>query len=173
VPEANRRLGAIEASETMDLLVLPVDGRQSAMASAICRGARRLLLQHGFVAVPELGLPNGRRADLAALGPKGEVWIVEIKSSVVDFQVDRKWPDYRFHCDRFLFAVAPDFPLGLLPEDVGHVVADSYGGALVREAPEHRLAAPARKGMTFLIARAATLRLHQASDPGGSLPDFL
>jgi hypothetical protein len=157
----------------MELPVLPADGRQSVAASAICRGARRLLLQHGFVAVPELTLPNGRRADLAALGPRGEVWIVEIKSSVLDFQVDHKWPDYHLHCDRLFFAVSPEFPLDLLPDDTGHLVADCYGGALVRDAPEHRLAALARKGMTFLIARAAAMRLHQASDPESRVPDFL
>lgn len=156
-----------------DLPHLPLDGRQSAMATAICRGARRVLLQHGFVAVPELALPNGRRADLAALGPRGEVWIVEIKSSIVDFQVDRKWPEYRIHCDRLFFAVSPDFPLDLLPADVGQIVADAYGGALVREAPEHRLAAPARKAMTFVVARTAAARLHQAGDPDSRVPDFL
>jgi hypothetical protein len=145
--------------------ILPVDGRQSAMATAICRGVGRTLHQHGFVAVAELALPSGRRADLAALGPRGEIWIVEIKSSVVDFQVDRKWPDYRTHCDRLFFAVAPDFPAEILPEDAGLLVADAYGGAVLRVAPEHRLAAPARKTMTFLIARTAAARLHLAMDP--------
>ena len=149
----------------MQLPVLPADGRQSAAALAIRRGACRALHQHGFAAVPELPLPGGRRADLAALGPKGEIWIVEIKSCVADFQVDRKWPEYRWHCDRLFFAVAPDFPISVLPDDAGLLVADSYGGALVREAPEHRLAAPSRKALTFLLARAASVRLHRALDP--------
>ena len=84
----------------MSLPVLPVDGRQSAAALAIQRGTGRLLRQYGVAPIPEVTLPNGRRADLLAIGRKGEIWIVEIKSSVADFQVDRKWPDYRRHCDR-------------------------------------------------------------------------
>ncbi|MDQ0472371.1 MmcB family DNA repair protein [Labrys wisconsinensis] len=160
-------IGSIEVPE------LPVDGRQSPMALAIRRGAGRALYQHGFVVVPELVLPGGRRADLAAIGAKGEIWIVEIKSSVVDFQVDGKWPSYRAHCDRLFFAVAPDFPAEILPPDTGLIVADAYGGALVREAPEHRLGTVARKAMTFLLARTASARLHQAMDPDGILADFL
>ena len=73
---------------TSGLPVLPIDGRQSAMALTIQRGASRLLRQYGPTPVPEVTLPNGRRADLLAVGRKGEIWIVEIKSSVTDFQVD-------------------------------------------------------------------------------------
>jgi hypothetical protein len=156
----------------MELPVLPADGRQSEMALAIRRGACRALRHHGYLPVPELPLPNGRRADLAAIGPKGEIWIVEIKSSVVDYQVDRKWPEYRIHCDRLFFAVAPAFPAGILPGDAGLLVADAYGGAIVRDAPEHRLAAPARRRLTLLIARAASARLNQALDPDGLIAEF-
>jgi hypothetical protein len=148
----------------MELPLLPVDGRQSAAALTIARGAGRLLHRHGLAVIPELALPDGRRADLAALGPKGEIWIVEIKSSVIDFQVDRKWPGYRCHCDRLFFAVAPDFPAEMLPGDTGLIIADAYDGALVREAPEHRLPAPIRKALTLSIARAAAARLHRACD---------
>ncbi|GLS18409.1 hypothetical protein GCM10007874_14260 [Labrys miyagiensis] len=152
----------------MSLPVLPVDGRQSAAALTIQRGASRLLRQHGLAPVPEVTLPNGRRADLAAIGRKGEIWIVEIKSSVIDFQVDRKWPDYLGFCDRLFFAVGPDFPLTLLPEEAGVMVADAYGGTLLREAPEQKLAAPTRKVMTLHLARLAAARLHQAMDPEGA-----
>ncbi len=156
----------------MNLPAIPIDGRQSAMASAICRGASRALRLHGFAPVPELALPDGRRADLAAINARGDIWIVEIKSSVVDFEVDRKWPAYRLHCDRLFFAVAPDFPAVILPEETGLLVADSYGGAVVREAPEHRLASPMRKAMTLAIARAAAARLHRATDPEGAFDLF-
>jgi hypothetical protein len=149
----------------MELPALPIDGRQSAAALAIARGACRTLRRHGFVVVPEVGLPDGRRADIVALGAKGDLWIVEIKSSLIDFQVDRKWPDYRFHCDRLFFAVSPEFPTHVLPADAGLIVADQYDGALLRDAPEHRLAAPIRKAMTLLMARTAAGRLHQAADP--------
>lgn len=152
---------------TTGLPVLPVDGRQSAAALTIQRGTSRLLRQYGLTPVPEVTLPNGRRADLLAVGRKGEIWIVEIKSSVTDFQVDQKWPEYLAYCDRLFFAVGPDFPLVLLPDEAGHIVADAYGGTLLRDAPEQRLAAPTRKVLTLLIARLAAGRLHQAMDPEG------
>lgn len=152
--------------------VMPVDRRQSAMALAVRRGVFRTLRHHGYAAVPELPLPDGRRADVVAIGPKGEIWIVEIKSSVADFQVDRKWHDYRLHCDRLFFAVAPEFPIAILPAETGLVIADQYGGAIVRDAPEHRLATPARRTLTLLIARAAAARLHLALDPDALATGF-
>jgi hypothetical protein len=85
-------------------LALPIDGRQSETALAIARGAARLLHAHGRCVVSELPLPSGRRADLVALDPGGEIWIVEIKSSIADFRADQKWRDYRAHCDRLFFA---------------------------------------------------------------------
>ncbi|MFN8829021.1 MAG: MmcB family DNA repair protein [Labrys sp. (in: a-proteobacteria)] len=141
------------------------DGRQSPQAQAIQRGAGRVLRAYGFAPVPELPLPTGRRADLAALDPKGTVWIVEIKSSLADFRADQKWMEYRASCDALFFAVAPEFPVEILPPDTGLIIADAYGGSIARPAPEHRLAAPARKAMTLSIARAAAARLHAAMDP--------
>ena len=152
----------------MALPVLPADGRQSAAALAIQRGASRLLRQYGMTPVPEVTLPNGRRADLTALGRKGDIWMVEIKSSTIDFQVDRKWPEYLHYCDRLLFAVGPDFPLELLPAEAGVIVADAYGGTMLREALEQRLGPSARKTMTLLLARIAAGRLHEAMDPEGA-----
>lgn len=141
------------------------DGRQSATALAIARGARRLLWSLGFATVAELELPDGRRADLVGLAAKGEIWIVEIKSSLADFRADSKWPDYRAYCDRLMFAVAPDFPVDVLPCDCGLVLADRYGGELVRAAPHHALAASRRKHMTLRFAWAAANRLHALADP--------
>src|ERR1043166_2331772 len=89
---------------------LPVDGRQSQTALAVARGTMRLLHQFGFSAVSELPLPSGRRADLTALNAAGDVWIVEIKSSVEDFRADQKWMDYRAHCDRLFFATTLEVP---------------------------------------------------------------
>jgi hypothetical protein len=141
------------------------DGRQSQAALAIARGASRLLLAHGMACVPELSLANGRRADLAAISDKNEIWIVEIKSCVADFRADQKWPDYRAYCDRLFFAVAGDFPRELLPEDTGIIVADRYGGDIVRPAPEHRLGPAVRKAVTLGLARTAAWRLLGVSDP--------
>ena len=147
------------------------DGRQSEAALAIARGASRCLLAHGFARLPELTLANGRRADLIAIDMKGTIWIVEIKSSLADFRIDQKWPDYRDYCDRFYFAVTPDFPQDVLPGDAGLIVADKYGGEIVRPAPEHKLSGPRRKEITQRFARVAALRLHGLADPELRLED--
>ena len=141
------------------------DGRQSARARDICRGAQRILALRGFRAIPELVLPDGRRADLVALDGAGTIWIVEIKSSLEDFRTDNKWPDYRAWCDGLHFAVAPDFPREVLPEDTGLILADRYGGEIVREAPEHKVAGARRKAITLRYARVAAGRLMTLADP--------
>lgn len=146
---------------------MPVDGRQSETARIVARGAMRLLLSHGFTCVSELPLPSGRRADLVAIGRAGEIWIVEIKSSVADFRADHKWTDYRMHCDRLFFATTLEVPCGIFPQDTGLIVADGFGGEIVCEAPEHRLPAATRKAMTLRIAQCAALRLQSLIDPAG------
>jgi len=138
-------------------------GLESALA--IRRGALRLLHALGFAAVAELPLGSGRRADLVALGEGGEFWIVEVKSCIADFRADQKWHEYRLFCDRLLFAVAPEFPASILPADAGLVIADSYGGTLLREAPLHPLASARRKAMLVRFGRAAAARLTARLDP--------
>ena len=91
--------------------------------------------------------------------------IIEIKSSIEDFRVDQKWPEYRDYSDRLFFAVRPDFPVDILPADTGLILADRYGGEIVRPAPELRLAAARRKIMTLRFGRAAAARLAIALDP--------
>lgn len=143
----------------------PEDGRHSPAATAIVRGTRRLLLSLGLATVTELTLATGRRVDIAALSDKGEVWIVEIKSSVADFRADCKWPEYEAYADRLLFAVSADFPVAILPHGTGLILADRYGADMVREGPLQPLPAARRKAMVLRIARAAALRLHAAADP--------
>ena len=142
-----------------------VDNRQSERAAEICRGVMRVLAQHGMTGLIEVTLPNGRRADIMALSASGAIWIIEIKSSVTDFQVDQKWPEYRDYCDALFFAVATDFPQDILPPETGLVVADRFGGELIRQAPEHRLAPARRKAVTLHYARVAAARLAMAFDP--------
>jgi hypothetical protein len=143
------------------------DGRQSAAAFDICRGVARLLRTHGMAAVAEVSLANGRRADIAAIDGGGEIWIVEIKSSIEDFRTDQKWPEYRDYCDRLFFAVAPSFPREILPAETGLIVADRYGGEFLRSAPEHKLAGARRKAMTLRLVHTAAWRLRAALDPEG------
>jgi len=148
-------------------LVPPPDRRQSETALAIARGTSRLLRSLGFSCISELPLPSGRRADLVALNERGEIWIVEIKSSVEDFRADHKWEDYRAHCDRLFFAFMQDMSCDLFPKDTGLIVADAYGAHLFCEAPEHRLPAPTRKLMTVRFALAAAQRISRLIDPQG------
>lgn len=148
----------------MDVLQC-LDGRQSPAAAEIQRGACRYLRALGTCLITELPLSTGRRADIVALAPGGEIWIVEIKSCLADFRSDGKWWEYREHCDRLYFAVAQDFPLDVLPEDAGLIIADRYGAALMREAPEHRIVGGRRKAVTLRFARAAALRLQSVLDP--------
>lgn len=147
-------------------IVPPADGRQSEMALAIQRGVGRLLRRHGFALVTELPLLTGRRADVVALGSLGEIWIVEIKSSVEDFRVDTKWPDYRSSCDGLLFATHAGVPPDIFPQDAGLILADSYGAEIMRPAPEHRLTGATRKAMLLRFGQAAANRLHGLVDPG-------
>lgn len=149
----------------MDVTQPPLDGRQSEAARAIARGVRRMFGAAGIVTLDEAPLPDGRRADLLALRPDGTLQIVEIKSCVADFRADRKWPEYRAYCDHLFFAVDLLTPLDILPQDTGLIVADSYGAQLVREAPEHRLAAATRKAMLLRFARLAAGRLYGLHDP--------
>ncbi|MEZ5841384.1 MAG: MmcB family DNA repair protein [Hyphomicrobiales bacterium] len=146
-------------------LKAPVDGRQSAAAMEIRRGVGRLLRRHAFAMVPELTLASGRRADILAVGPKGEIWIVEIKSSLADFRADHKWPDYRAHCDRLFFATRAEVPLEVFPETAGLILADGFGAEILREAPEHKLPGATRKAVMLRMAQVAAGRLHDLEDP--------
>jgi hypothetical protein len=139
--------------------------RPSPAAVDICRGVARLLHSHQMATVTEVALANGRRADIVAVTAGGEIWIVEIKSSVEDFRADHKWPEYRAFCDRLLFAVAPAFPREILPADTGLIVADRYGGEVVRGAAEHRMSGTRRKALTLRLVHTAAMRLQSTIDP--------
>jgi hypothetical protein len=157
----------MESNAVHIALVPPLDRRQSETALAIARGTARWLRAMGFSCVSELPLPSGRRADLVALNARGEVWIVEIKSSVEDLRADQKWQEYRAHCDRLFFAFTRELPCEIFPDETGLIVADAYGAHLHCEAPEHRLPAPTRKVMMLRFAMAAAQRLNRLADPQG------
>jgi hypothetical protein len=147
----------------------PADGRQSERALEIARGVCRHFRNLGFATVTELTFADGRRADVVALSAKGSLWIVEVKSSLEDFRSDAKWPDYRQWCDRLYFAVLPDFPREVLPDDAGIIVADRYGAEILREAPETPLAGARRKAVTLRFAQVAALRLQMLWDPDSAM----
>ena len=134
-------------------------------AMRICRGVIRLLDGLGFASLQEFPLRARRRADVIALHASGEIVIVEVKSGRADFQADRKWPDYLEFCDRFFFAVEPDFPRAILPADCGLIVADAHGGEILRPAPQGKLNGNRRRTLTLEIAMAANRGLVRATMP--------
>ncbi|CAN5908529.1 MmcB family DNA repair protein [soil metagenome] len=132
---------------------------------AVCRGACRLMRQAGYSVLLEMPLPDGRRADIFAVGRGGEIAIVEVKSSIEDWRVDEKWPDYLGWSDQLLFAVPIDFPQALIPPELGLIVADAYGGEVLRPAPRRPMAAARRKSLLIDCARLASERLARLDDP--------
>lgn len=140
-------------------------GSSLAPGFLLARGVARALDSLGFATIPEFVLAQGLRVDLLALGPKGDIWIVECKSGWADFRADRKWQGYLPWCDRFFWAVAPDFPRGSLPDGHGLFLADGYDADLITMGAETRLPPARRKAITLGAARAAARRLHQHTDP--------
>jgi len=128
----------------------------------VTRGAARLMADLGYAPLLEVCLPNGRRADVMALGPRGQIAICEVKSGVEDFRVDQKWGEYLPYCELFFFAVAPEFPREILPDEPGLIVADGFGGAVVREAAPSPLAPARRKALTLAFARLGAMRTLRA-----------
>ena len=142
----------------MDVALSIVTVSRPETTQVVTRGAARLLVALDYAPVAEVCLPNGRRADLMALGPKGDIVIVEVKSGLEDFRCDLKWREYGPFCDAFYFAVAPEFPQDLIGEDCGLIIADGFGGAVVRDAPSAPLAPARRKALTLAFARLGALR---------------
>ena len=144
-----------------------VDLRQSATALRVQRGVMRLLREsHDMACYAEVTLRSGRRADVLAVGPKGEIWIVEIKSSLIDFQIDRKWPEYRDYSDKFFFAKPPELDGAIFPDSEGLIVADGHDGAILRDSPLTPLAPARRKALMLKLARLGADRIHILMDPG-------
>ncbi len=132
----------------------------------LARGVCRHLLGHDFVTLEEVVPAPGLRVDVMALGPKGELWVVECKSGPADYRADRKWQGYLDWCDRFFWAVDADFPTELLPGATGLILADAWDAEIVRMGPETPLAPARRKAMLHRFARHAALRLQALRDPG-------
>lgn len=137
-------------------------------AAEIVRGVRRMFAEFGLASLTEVTLANGRRADVMAVGPKGEIVIVEVKSCLQDFATDQKWPEYAPYCDRFYFAVDCDFPRERIPDEVGLMVCDGFGGAVLREAAPVLLVGARRKAVTLSFARLAAARLMRVSESAGA-----
>jgi hypothetical protein len=132
----------------------------------LARGVARHLRSLGFVSVEEFVPTRGLRVDVMGLGPKGEIWVVECKSSRADFQTDSKWQGYLEWCDRYFWAVDTEFPTELLPEGTGLIIADPYDAEVIRMPVQDKLAAARRKVLVQKFAVHAARRLHAFRDPG-------
>ena len=143
-----------------DNLLPPLPGLR--LARGVCRALRAL----DFVTVEEMVPTPGLRVDVLALGPKGEVWVIECKSGRVDYLTDRKWQGYLEWCDRFFWAVDADFPTDLLPDGTGLILADAYDAEIIRMGPDTPLAPARRRVMLQKFARHAASRLQALRDPG-------
>ena len=149
-----------------DLTEFPRAGPGAARpGQLLARGVCRHLASHGFAVVEEFVPDRGLRVDVMALGPKGEIWVVECKSSRADFQADGKWQGYLDWCDRYFWAVDETFPTDLLPQETGLIIADAYDAEILRMAPEDRLAGARRNVLIRKFAFHAARRLHHARDP--------
>ncbi|MCM8558093.1 MmcB family DNA repair protein [Sphingomicrobium sediminis] len=141
-----------------------------AVALDVARGATRLFARQKLYMICEVPLPNGRRADLMGIDPKGRIVIAEIKVAKADLTGDGKWRDYLDYCDRFYWAVTPDLASicdgeAYLPGLAGLLVADRYDAAMVREAKEDPLSPARRKAESARFARRAAMRLAAELDP--------
>jgi hypothetical protein len=157
------KVSQTQIEEEIDLF--ESQARQSPVAASVARGTCRLLDQMGFAPVMEMPLGIGRRVDIMALGRRGEIIVVEIKSCLNDFRSDGKWKEYLDFCDRFYFAVSPDFPRDILPGHLGLIVADRFGAEIMRPALYASLAVARRKALTLQVARCIARRMHRLLDP--------
>lgn len=128
----------------------------------LARGVCRMLLDIGFTPLTEFPTKSRRRMDVCALGPSGEIWCIEVKSSRTDFLTDAKWAEYLEWCDRLFFAVPEGFPEDILPAEHGLIRTDEYEAEIIRDAPEDKLSAARRKAVTLRFARLAADRLARA-----------
>jgi hypothetical protein len=131
----------------------------------LARGVCRCLRGLDFAPMTEFVPAPGLRVDVIAVGSAGEIWIVECKSSRVDFVSDLKWSGYLGWCDRFFWAVDAGFPAEILPDDAGLILADAYDADVQRMAPETPLNGARRKALTRRFARTAAARLGLLLDP--------
>ena len=131
------------------------------LARGVCRHLRGL----DFAPLVEFVPAPGLRVDVIAVGPNGEVWIVECKSSRTDFVSDLKWGGYLEWCDRFFWAVDADFPTDLLPLDAGLILADAYDAEVQRWPEASPLAGARRRAIVRRFARCAAGRLGALLDP--------
>ena len=106
-------------------------------------------------------MKTGRRVDLIALSRSQHITIVEVKSSLTDFSSDKKWQNYLDWADQFYFAVAENFPVERLADEMrcGILITDGFDTHILREAPLRKLPTQRRTHLIRRLAFSAMTRL--------------
>ena len=115
----------------------------------------------GDATLSEFTLKTGRRVDLIALSRGQHITIVEVKSSLPDFSSDKKWQNYLDWADQFYFAVAENFSVERLANEMrcGILITDGFDTHILREAPLQKLPTQRRIHLIRRLAFAAMTRL--------------
>ena len=130
-------------------------------AERITKAVASFFQAMGDATLSEFTLKTGRRVDLIALSCSQHITIVEVKSSLTDFSTDKKWQNYLDWADQFYFAVAENFPVERLADEMrcGILITDGFDTHILREAPLRKLPTQRRTHLIRRLAFAAMTRL--------------
>ena len=130
-------------------------------AEKITKAVAGFFQEMGDATLSEFTLKTGRRVDLIVLSRGQHITIVEIKSSLNDFSSDKKWQNYLDWADQFYFAVAENFPVERLVDEMrcGILITDGFDAHILREAPLRKLPSQRRTHLIRRLAFAAMTRL--------------
>ena len=144
-------------------LATPKDKRSTNYLSAerITKVVASFFQEMGDATLSEFTLKTGRRVDLIALSRSQHITIVEVKSSLTHFSSDKNWQNYLGWADQFYFAVAENFPVERLADEMrwGILITDGFDTHILREAPLSKLPTQRRTHLIRRLAFAAMTRL--------------
>ncbi len=130
-------------------------------AERITTAVASFFQEMGDATLSEFTLKTGRRVDLISLSRSQHIAIIEVKSSLADFSSDKKWQNYLDWADQFYFAVAENFPVERLADEMrcGILITDGFDTHILREAPLRKLPTQRRNHLIRRLAFAAMTRL--------------
>jgi len=138
-------------------------------AKGLVLGVQALFYDLGYCSITEMRLSSGRRVDVIGLDRRGRFAVAEIKTNLADLRSDQKWPEYLAFCDRFYFAVPVNFPIEIVPTETGLIVADQFGGEILRPSQHHIMTMGRRNRQIMQFARTAGMRLRKYDRQSGVL----
>ena len=138
-------------------------------AKGLVLGVQALFYDLGYCSITEMPLSSGRRVDVIGLDRRGRFAVAEIKTNLADLRSDQKWPEYLAFCDVFYFAVPVNFPIEIVPTETGLIVADQFGGEILRPSQHHIMTMGRRNRQIMQFARTAGMRLRKYDRQSGVL----